>query len=127
MGGALALHSAYHVNQQLAGCFACSSFLNDGSIVYESLRERQNELTKGGKSENLELPKLIMFHGDRDSLVPLVWGRQTYDELKALGVSGDFHSLKNTLHELKVKELHELQEWILKILPPIETDLANKL
>ena len=55
MGGALALHTGYHLNQNLAGVFAMSSFLNHNSIVYDSLRNTQNRT----------LPKLLMFHGDR--------------------------------------------------------------
>lgn len=55
MGGALALHTALHVNRELAGVFTCSSFLNDDSLVFESLRSNQQPL-----------PKLLMYHGDRD-------------------------------------------------------------
>lgn len=57
MGGALALHSAYHLNTELGGVFACSSFLNKGSIVYDSIRNR--------KDKTSALPELLMFHGDR--------------------------------------------------------------
>lgn len=56
MGGALSLHTAYHVEQNLAGVFACSSFLNDGSIVYDSIKNR---------SSDQKLCNLLMFHGDR--------------------------------------------------------------
>lgn len=118
MGGALAFHSGFHVNNELAGVFTCSAFLNDKSIVFESLRTRQNAS---------QLPKLLMFHGDRDSLVPLAWGKETYDELQSLGVSGEFKTLKNAQHELKAKELHEIQEWISTLLPPLESDITNKL
>lgn len=68
MGGALSLHTGYHVNQDLAGVFACSSFLNDNSIVFETLRNRRNH------TNPKPLPKLLMYHGERDSLVPLSWG-----------------------------------------------------
>lgn len=121
MGGALALHSGFHVNQDLAGIFSCSSFLNDDSIVFDTLRNRQN------KQDAKPLPKLLMYHGDRDSLVPQSWGKETYDELLTLGATGEFKSLKNTLHELKANELLEIQEWILKLLPPLENDIQNKL
>lgn len=63
MGGALALHSGFHVNQNLAGIFACSSFLNDDSIVFETLRNRKTQ------HDSSPLPTLLMFHGDRDNLV----------------------------------------------------------
>lgn len=59
MGGALALHAGYHLNHEIAGVFAMSSFLNNNSIVYDSIRNRKT----------LTLPKLLMFHGDR-----WVWG-----------------------------------------------------
>lgn len=118
MGGALGLHTGFHVNRNLAGVFACSSFLNNDSIVYESLRNI---------SDGEKLPKLLMFHGDRDSLVPADWGKKTFDQLSSLGVKGDFVILKNTMHELKIKEMVELQQWISDVLPPLESDLANKL
>lgn len=118
MGGALSLHTAYHINRELAGVFACSSFLNNDSIVYESLRNAPSNAT---------WPKLLMFHGDRDSLVPSEWGRKTFDQLRSLGVQGDFVVLKNTMHELKIKEMVELQQWITDKLPPLEQDLPNKL
>lgn len=117
MGGALALHSGFHVNPELAGIFTCSSFLNDGSIVYDTLKARQNQ----------QNPKLLMYHGERDSLVPISWGKETYEELSSLGVSAEFKPLKNALHELKAAELLEIQEWILKLLPPLESDITNKL
>lgn len=119
MGGALALHTGYHVNRKLAGVFTCSSFLNNDSIVYESL-----EL---GLSPKETLPKLLMYHGERDSLVPSEWGKKTYDQLTSLGVRGDFITLKNTMHELKTKQIIELQDWITDVLPPLDSDLANKL
>uniref|UniRef100_A0A1L8DYZ4 palmitoyl-protein hydrolase n=1 Tax=Nyssomyia neivai TaxID=330878 RepID=A0A1L8DYZ4_9DIPT len=120
MGGALALHTGYHVNQGLAGVFAISSFLNKGSIVYDSLANPSSTTPK-------VLPPLLMFHGERDTLVPLKWGNESFRNLQELGVKGTFIPVRNTMHELKKSELLQLQEWILTILPPIETDLTNKL
>lgn len=72
MGGALALHSGYHVNPNIAGVFACSSFLNDSSVVFETLKKLKDQA-------NVEhLPKLLMYHGDRDSLVPQSWGKKDF-------------------------------------------------
>ena len=70
MGGALALHTGFHVHPEIRGVFACSSFLNNDSIVYESLKTRNSN---DGKAD------LIMFHGDRDTLVPLEWGQRTLE------------------------------------------------
>uniref|UniRef100_U5EXF5 palmitoyl-protein hydrolase n=1 Tax=Corethrella appendiculata TaxID=1370023 RepID=U5EXF5_9DIPT len=119
MGGALALHTGYHLflnQQQLGGIFACSSFLNRTSIVYESLSTA---------SSDTKLPKLLMFHGDRDTLVPLKWGETTFQELRNSGVSGDFITLKNTLHELKKRQILQLCDWIQEIVPENENKPAN--
>lgn len=112
MGGALAMHAGYHLNTQLGGVFACSSFLNRESIVYESLKNKSQE--------NTILPELKMFHGGRDTLVPIEWGQESFEKLTNLGVKGTFTPLKHTLHELKKQELLDLEEWILQKLPPLD-------
>lgn len=109
MGGALAMHAGYHLNTNLGGVFACSSFLNNDSIVYNTLK---TNIESGS-----ELPELRMFHGDRDSLVPLKWGQDTFAKLCQVGVKGTFTPLTNTYHELKISELLEIEEWILAKLP----------
>lgn len=63
----------------------------------------------------------------RDTLVLPEWGRKTFDELQKRGVSGSFTPLKNTLHELKKIELLELEKWLFETIPPLESDLQNKL
>lgn len=118
MGGALAMHIGYHCNPNVAGVFACSSFLNRGSIVYDSLKNRSAEQS---------LPNLLMFHGLRDDLVPAKWGQESFDKLQEHGVKGEFVPLKNTLHELKKVEIQQIQNWIMEKLPPLESDLSNKL
>lgn len=55
MGGCLAMHTGFHLNQSLGGVFALSAFLNNNSVVYETL--------DGLKGQSL--PKLKTFHGDR--------------------------------------------------------------
>lgn len=107
MGGALALHTAYRFMPGLGGVFALSSFLNNESIVFDALKE----------SKGATLPPLLMCHGDRDMLVPLSWGKNSYEKLTDLGVKGEFISVKNTMHELKKTELQALLVWINKIIP----------
>lgn len=68
---------------------------------------------------------LIIFY--RDTLVPMAWGKQTFDELTKRGVKGEFIPIRNTLHELKKSELLDVENWLREILPPLETDLQNKL
>ncbi|KAG5675038.1 hypothetical protein PVAND_004977 [Polypedilum vanderplanki] len=116
--GALAMHTGYHLNTNLAGVFALSSFLNRESIVYESLDHHDS---------SVPLPPLKMFHGERDNLVPIEWARRTFNELKKRCITGDFTSLPNTLHELKKSEMLSIEKWLKEILPPLESDLNNKL
>jgi predicted esterase len=59
-----------------------------------------------------------MCHGNRDTLVPHEWGEHTFKQLRQLGVDGEFHTIPNTLHEMKEKELRQLYKWINKHLPP---------
>ncbi|XP_039431808.1 lysophospholipase-like protein 1 [Culex pipiens pallens] len=119
MGGALALHTAYHLNRDLAGAFAISSFLNTGSIVYDSL---------GCVTEDERLPDLLMFHGERDTLVPIEWGQTTFDELAKLGVRGQFVPNRNALHEIKKEQLMRVIEWINKLIPePRDESSPSKL
>ncbi|KAJ8673441.1 hypothetical protein QAD02_004703 [Eretmocerus hayati] len=107
MGGCLSLHLAYRFQQSIAGCIAMSAFLNDESHVYETLESDQ------GKS----LPELLQFHGNLDGIVPLDWGRKTFDFLQKGGVKGTFIPLDSTEHEITPKELNQFKDWLLKKLP----------
>lgn len=46
MGGALALHTGYRWDHNLAGVFAFSSFLNDESVVYQDLKKSSKDKCK---------------------------------------------------------------------------------
>lgn len=118
MGGALAVHVGLRHYPELRGIFTCSSFLNEGSCVYSTLEKKKSQ-------QNCEIPKLLMFHGMRDSLVPMSWGKKTFDQLKALNVDADFSELKNTMHELKAVELNDIQNWITTLLPPLNSDFTK--
>ncbi|XP_032674535.1 lysophospholipase-like protein 1 [Odontomachus brunneus] len=106
MGGALALHLAYRYKTGIAGCFAMSSFLNKGSIVYEHLK---------ANPEN-RVP-LLQYHGTADTLVPVEWGEETAKNLRELGVNVKFVSLQDMDHELNRPEVQGWKDWLLHILP----------
>lgn len=55
MGGCLAMHTGFHLNQNLGGVFALSAFLNAESVVYESLEANKSS----------SLPRFRAFHGER--------------------------------------------------------------
>lgn len=121
MGGALAFHVAYHLRPEIRASFALSSFLNDESIVNGSLAAAGRAGTKHAD--------LLMFHGDRDTMVHLDWGRKTFDALRKYGINGEFVVTRNAMHELKKSQMLRLQEWIGKLLPPTSEQslLTNKL
>uniref|UniRef100_A0A182W169 palmitoyl-protein hydrolase n=1 Tax=Anopheles minimus TaxID=112268 RepID=A0A182W169_9DIPT len=116
MGGALAMHTGYHLNRDLGGVFAISSFLNNGSIVYDSL---------DCISEDEHLPELLMMHGERDTLVPLEWGQTTFDELAKLNVRGQFVPHRTALHEIKKDQLLRVIDFVQKIIPEPKDELLE--
>lgn len=109
MGGGLALHLGYRFQQELAGVFALSSFLSENSSVYQEI--------KTSTAASSTLPPLFACHGKRDPLVQYDWGKKTVDTLTDAGIKTEFHSFPNLSHEMNTKELHLLQEWIMRILP----------
>ncbi|XP_053695463.1 lysophospholipase-like protein 1 [Sabethes cyaneus] len=113
MGGALSLHTAYHLNRDLLGVFAISSFLNTGSIVYDSLECVTAEE---------KIPELLMFHGEKDELVPIEWGQTTFNELTKLGVRGKFVPHRSAYHEIKKDQLEQVIEWVNKLIPEPRED-----
>nr|XP_054759659.1 lysophospholipase-like protein 1 [Lytechinus pictus] len=100
MGGCLALHVAYRFQQEIAGVFALSSFLNDNSKVYQDLA-----------SSNCRRPPLFQCHGKVDPLVLYKWGETTKDVLTKAGVTCQFHSYPRLYHEMNKDELDKLQAW----------------
>lgn len=56
MGGCLAMHTGFHLNQNIGGVFALSAFLNGNSVVYDSLDANKSDAA---------LPQFKMFHGER--------------------------------------------------------------
>jgi len=78
-------------------------------------------LSVGRTPQELMLQPLFTCHGDRDTLVPHEWGQHTFNRrLKHLGVHGEFHTIRNTLHEMKEMETWKLYNWINRcLLPPV--------
>ncbi|XP_020298231.1 lysophospholipase-like protein 1 isoform X2 [Pseudomyrmex gracilis] len=106
MGGCLALHVAYRYKSTVAGCFAMSSFLNRGSVVYEHLKI---------SPEDSKVP-FVQYHGMTDTLVDFEWGEETAKSLIDLGVNVKFVPLKSD-HELTQEEILNWKCWLLDILP----------
>lgn len=62
-----------------------------------------------------------------DPFIPMKWGERTFEELKKRGVKGDFLPVKSNSHELKSRMLIDIENWIREIVPPLNSDLSNKL
>nr|CAI5847409.1 unnamed protein product [Callosobruchus analis] len=72
MGGTLALTTAYYgLPYELSGVFVLSSYLNYDSKVYKL----EDEFALGGAP-------LYMCHGDKDEVLPIEWGKETFDSLR---------------------------------------------
>ncbi|CAG4929333.1 unnamed protein product [Parnassius apollo] len=109
MGGALSFYTGYKWEHNLAGVFAFSSFLNNNSVVYQDLRNISEK----------RLPPLLQIHGDGDELVDLSWGQKTFDLLKSLGVSGEFHIMERLGHSINKRGIDLIKDWIEKLLPDV--------
>ncbi|KAJ8737050.1 hypothetical protein PYW07_000321 [Mythimna separata] len=109
MGGALALHTGYRWEKNVAGVFAFSSFLNHNSAVYHELKQ-----SAGG-----QLPPLLQIHGNKDDLVDFEWAKQSFNSLKELGVQGEFHVMELLGHSINRRGTKLIKEWIDKHLPEI--------
>ncbi|XP_037052414.1 lysophospholipase-like protein 1 [Bradysia coprophila] len=117
MGGTLAIYTGYHLFQNVAAVFACSSFLNKDAMLFEELKS----------CRKFQLPKLLYFHGTADELVRYEWGRKTFERLKELGVTGEFRSIENMYHEIQKQQCLYLEKWFHDVLPSLDVHLKNKL
>ncbi|XP_069116916.1 lysophospholipase-like protein 1 isoform X2 [Argopecten irradians] len=102
MGGAMALHLAYRFHRDVAGVFALSSFINNGSALYKELESFQ---------DNSPLPPLFYCQGEKDNITHPDWAQNTFTQLSSLGVQGTFTKYP-IYHELNKAELQALKTWI---------------
>lgn len=104
MGGAMALHLAFKHFPNIAGVFAMSSFLNHDTKIYEIIKERDSRCP------------LFMAHGKQDTFVDYDWGYGTFQNLKKVGIGGEFRSF-NGDHELNLGVVLNLKDWIMNMIP----------
>lgn len=65
------------------------------------------------------MPPFLQLHGDSDDLVNLEWGQSTFNELKSLGVQGEFHVMERLGHSINKRGMIIVKEWIEKLLPEV--------
>ncbi|XP_066479292.1 acyl-protein thioesterase 1 [Tiliqua scincoides] len=110
-GGALSLYTALTTHQKLAGVLALSCWL--------PLRTSFSEGTIS--SVNKYIP-VLQCHGDRDPLVPLMFGSVTSDKLKTMLDPGNvtFKTYSGMMHSSCIEEMMDAKQFIDKHLPPLE-------
>lgn len=100
MGGAIAINTALHTREKLAGMMALSTYVPLSGEVDEA---------KGSR----DLP-VFMAHGTFDPMLPMQWGQQSADRLKKAGFTIEWHDYPMA-HAVCPEEIRDIREWLLKI------------
>ena len=100
MGGAIAINTALHSKESLAGLMALSTYLPLPSEVAAST---------GGR----DLP-VFMAHGSFDPMLPMQWGQASAEKLKETGFAVEWHDYPMA-HAVCPEEIRDIREWLLKI------------
>lgn len=98
-GGAIALHTALHYPQPLAGVIALSTYLP----LHQQFGPRLSE-------QNKQLP-IFMAHGDADSIVPLNFAELSKHLLQQQGYQVEWH-IYPMAHQVCLEEIHDISKAI---------------
>ena len=99
MGGAIAINTALHTKESLAGLMALSTYLPLPSEVADSAGER-------------DLP-VFMAHGSFDPMLPMQWGQASAQKLKETGFTVEWHDYPMA-HAVCPEEIRDIRAWLLK-------------
>lgn len=100
MGGAIAINTALHTNEKLAGLMALSTYLPLPSEV-------------DGSRGNRDLP-VLMAHGSFDPMLPMQWGQMSAERLTDAGFTIEWHDYPMA-HAVCPEEIRDIREWLIKI------------
>jgi phospholipase/carboxylesterase len=100
MGGAIAINTALHSKESLAGLMALSTYLPLPSEV-------------GASTGGRDLP-VFMAHGSFDPMLPMQWGQASAVKLKEAGFAVEWHDYPMA-HAVCPEEIGDIREWLLKI------------
>jgi len=100
MGGAVAINTALHTTEKLAGLMALSTYL-----------PLPGELA--GTTGSRDLP-IFMAHGSLDPMLPMQWGRLSADRLREAGFDVEWHEYPMA-HAVCAEEIRDIREWLMKI------------
>ena len=99
MGGAIAINTALHTKESLAGLMALSTYLPLPSEVADSAGERA-------------LP-VFMAHGTFDPMLPMQWGQASAEKLKETGFTVEWRDYPMA-HAVCPEEIRDIRAWLLK-------------
>lgn len=99
MGGAVAINTALHSKESLAGLMALSTYLPLPSEIANSAGER-------------DLP-VFMAHGSFDPMLPMQWGQASAEKLKETGFTVEWHDYPMA-HAVCPEEIRDIRAWLLK-------------
>ena len=100
MGGAIAINTALHTREKLAGMMALSTYLPlPGEI----------DTANGHR----ELP-VFMAHGSFDPMLPMQWGQLSAEKLQEAGFAIEWHDYPMA-HAVCPQEIQDIREWLLKV------------
>lgn len=102
-GGALALHTALHYSQRLAGVFALSSYLPLANLL-------ANEMSNA----NQQLP-IFLGHGSADKVLPQAASEISKAQLEKLGYSVTL-KIYPMAHQVCQQEIADISAWLQQLL-----------
>lgn len=100
MGGAIAINTALHTKERLAGMMALSTYLPlPGEI----------DAANGHR----DLP-VFMAHGSFDPMLPMQWGQLSAEKLEEAGFAVEWHEYPMA-HAVCPEEIRDISAWLQKI------------
>jgi len=99
MGGAVAINTALHTEEKLAGMLALSTYLPLTGEVE-------------GSRGNRDLP-VFMAHGTFDPMLPMQWGQVSAERLKEAGFTVEWHDYPMA-HAVCPDEIRDIAAWLVK-------------
>ncbi|HET6630209.1 MAG TPA: dienelactone hydrolase family protein [Woeseiaceae bacterium] len=107
-GGAIALHTALRFPHRLAGVMGLSTWLP----LAETLG---TEVLPGRSVPPAELP-VFLAHGTADPVIPIQFGRQSAEAIKAAGFDVEWHEYPMP-HAVSPAEIADIRNWLLRVIP----------
>ena len=102
-GGAMALHTGLRYPDRLAGILALSCYI-----------PLAGKLNSERRPANQPTP-IFMAHGDYDAVIPMRYGQQSAEALKALGYAVEWSDY-GMGHEVCWQEIRDIADWLKRVL-----------